>query len=85
MLASELINILQEAIDKNGDLDVLIKDEGYFSCQSECGTYYPPFTVPVVMDLDGDFVIHVTPSTESVLDETKSGPALIIGKTVDGP
>lgn len=85
MLASELINILQEAIDKNGDLEVLIKDEGYFSDQNKFGTYYPPFTVPVVMDLDGDYVIHVTPSTESVLDKNRSGPALIIGKTVDGP
>ncbi len=85
MLASELINILQEAIDKNGDLEVLIKDDGYFSCQSECGTYYPPFAVPVVMDLNDDFVIHVTPSTESASDKTMSGPALIIGKTVDGP
>ena len=92
MLASELISILQDSIDKNGDMEVLIKDDGYFSCESERGTYYPPFSEPAIANLSEEYVVHVKPDTESsraaldeILNEVKSGPALIIGKTVDRP
>lgn len=92
MLASELISILQSAIDENGDLDVLIKDDGYFSSESATATYYPPFQSPVIVKLTGDYVIHVRPETDSsrgalgdLETEIKHGKALIIGKTVDRP
>ncbi|HDG1722383.1 hypothetical protein [Kluyvera ascorbata] len=92
MLVSELISILQESIMKSGDMEVLIKDDGYFSCESEKGTYYPPFIEPVIVKLVEDCVVHVKPDTESsraaldeILNEVKSGPALVIGKTVDRP
>ncbi|ELA6496129.1 hypothetical protein RF847_004604 [Salmonella enterica] len=85
MVTSELIKLLSEALDRHGDLEVLIKDDGYFS--EDCEIYHPPFDEPYVAQLSEAATQKIKPDA-SILSKkwgTVSGKCLIIGKTIDRP
>ncbi|WP_205954215.1 hypothetical protein [Pantoea stewartii] len=83
MRATELIKILNDAVKEHGDLEVLIKNDGYFAEQSGKEFFTEPLHAPLRAGVQSAFLSKAV--DEEDIHEAISGEFLIIGKTADRP